>query len=88
MSKQTKKIDNTTLKIDKPTNLTLDDLYTWTIWQFPHKVRGGLCGAVHPPIANYGWLPAVIRVKDKKVQVHAHLDQTFDTPETAAKHVE
>lgn len=88
MSKKPIKINDTPLKTDKPTKLTFDDLYTWTIWQFPSKVQGGAYGAVHPPIAKHGWLPAVIRAKDKKVQVHAHLDETFATPEAAAKFLE
>ena len=88
MSKKKRKVGNVKLKNRQPTNLKFEDLYTWTIWQFPRKVSGGLCGAVHPPIPEHGWLPAVINVKEKKVQVHANLDQTFTTPEEAAKFLE
>lgn len=88
MNKKKRMIDSIKLKNHHPTNLNFADLYTWTIWQFPRKVQGGLCGAVHPPISNHGWLPAVINVKEKKVQVHGNLDQTFITPEEAAKFLE
>lgn len=85
MSKQEQTISNMKLKNHRPTNAKFEDLYTWTIWQFPHKTQGGLCGAVHPPIPQHGWFPAVIQLKEKKVQIHANLDQTFATPEEAAK---
>ena len=88
MSATEKKTGHIMLKKHRPTNLSFEDLHTWTIWQYPRKVPGGLCGAVHPPIPEHGWFPAVINVKEKKVQVHGNLDQPFPTPEEAAKFLE
>ena len=70
----------------KPTRLTFDDLYTWVIWQFPKHKEGGLCGAVHPPSSQHGWFPAIILVNEKCVEVHAHLMEQYETPESAADH--
>jgi hypothetical protein len=47
-------------------------------------VDKGLCGAVRPPVSKHGWYPAVIRLKEKVVQVHGHLDKKFDSPNDAA----
>lgn len=69
-----------------PTCLTYDDLYTWVIWQFPRQKNGGLCGAVRPPIPQHGWIPAVILVDKRCVEVHAHLPQDYPSPEVAAGH--
>jgi hypothetical protein len=88
MSKKKWKIGNIKLKKHRATHLDFRALYTWTIWQFPRKIQSGLCGAVHPPDSEHGWFPAVIIVKEKKAQVYAHLDQTFDSPEEAAKFLE
>lgn len=75
------------LDAKKPTTLTFGELYTWVIWQFPRKKDGGLCGAVHPPTANQGWFPAIIHNKDKRVLVHAHLNESFTTPEAAVEYL-
>jgi hypothetical protein len=69
-----------------PTRLTYDELYTWVIWQFPRQKNGGLCGAVRPPLQQHGWIPAVILVPKKSVEVYAHLNQSYPTPEAAAEH--
>lgn len=87
MSKREKMVGSITLKTQRPTDLKFEDLYTWTIWQFPRKVPGGVCGAVHPPTPEHGWIPAVINIKEKKVQVYANLDQIFTTPEEAANYL-
>lgn len=71
-------------RTNRPTRLTFAELYTWVIWQFPRQKGTGLCGAVRPPIAEHGWFPALIQSKEKRVQVYAHLDETFSTPEAAA----
>ncbi|MEJ2746715.1 MAG: hypothetical protein P8183_02180 [Anaerolineae bacterium] len=90
MSQMKKQIANLLLKSHKPTRLKFEDLHTWTIWRFPRKVENGYCGAVHPPIAAHGWLPAVICVteKFKETHIYGHLDQTFETPEAAANYLE
>jgi hypothetical protein len=75
------------LRLSKPTRLAFEDLYTWTIWQFPRRKTGGLMGAVRPPIAEHGWYPAIIQTKEKQALVHAHLDQVFDSPEDAVEHL-
>ncbi|MCB9418518.1 MAG: hypothetical protein H6667_01835 [Ardenticatenaceae bacterium] len=87
-SKKETMIGDTTLKSHRPTDLKFEEVYTWTIWQFPRKAQGGFCGAAHPPLPKHGWFPAIIYVKEKKVQIHANLDQTFTTPEEAAKFLE
>lgn len=88
MSQSKNKVADVTFADGQPTTLTFRDLYTWTIWQFPRKVNGGLCGAVRPPIAEHEWYPAVVQFKEEKVQVYAHLNQTFPTPENAAEQLE
>lgn len=72
------------IKLDQPTELTFADLHTWVIWQYPRQIGKGLCGAVRPPVPEHGWLPAVIRLKEKVVQIHGHIDQSFDSPNAAA----
>ena len=75
-----------TLSKKHPTKLTYDDLYTWVIWQFPKLKKDGLCGAVRPPIPDHQWYPAIIHLKEKKVDVYAHVDTEYDSPETASEH--
>jgi hypothetical protein len=88
MSQKTRMLDNIKFNNDQPTKLDFYQLYTWTIWQYPRKIKEGLCGAVHPPLPEHGWFPAVIQRKEKKIQVHAHLDKEFETPESAARFLE
>jgi len=87
MSQKGNVVAGITLKMDAPTDLSFGQLFTWTIWQFPRKQAGGLLGAVHPPLAEHGWFPAIIHVKDRRAQVHAHLDETFSSPEAAIDHL-
>lgn len=68
----------------KPTRLNFKQLQDWVIWQFPKSHDKGYCGAVHPPLAEYGWLPAIIQPDKKELHVHGHLAATFDSPELAA----
>lgn len=81
---ETKAIDCLEFDTAKPTELSFAELYTWVIWQFPRKQKRGLFGAVHPPIPEHGWLPAIIYPKKKQLSIHAHLEETFATPEEAA----
>lgn len=86
---QTKKeftLTGVALSKSHPTKLTFDELYTWVIWQFPRSKQKGLCGAVHPPIPEHGWYPAIIFVKEKCVEVYAHHEMLYPTPESAAEH--
>lgn len=48
------------LSSEIPTRLTYGELYSWVIWQYPRPQNGGLCGAVHPPTPQHGWIPAII----------------------------
>jgi len=75
------------LRNDGPTRMAYDDLYTWVIWQFPRPQNGGLCGAVHPPVPQHGWIPAVIYTGKKHLDIYAHLDKQFPTPELAADYL-
>jgi hypothetical protein len=84
MTELTKQVDTIMIKLDQPTELTFSDLYTWVIWQYPRQVEKGLCGAVRPPLPEHGWLPAVIRLKEKVVLVHGHVDKSFSYPAAAA----
>ena len=65
-----KAIDSLQFDSIKPTELSFTELYTWVIWQFPRKQKSGLCGAVHPPIPEFGWLPAIIHPKKQQLTVH------------------
>lgn len=87
MAKESLIIADVALDTREPTTLTFGDLYTWVIWQFPRKMDGGLCGAVHPPTANEGWFPAIILNKEKRVSVHGHVDGAFATPEAAIEYL-
>lgn len=73
------------LKLDNqaPTAVSLDRLYTWVIWQFPRPAEGGYYGAVHPPQENHHWYPAIINANKKSVQIYAHLNTQFASPEDA-----
>ena len=72
------------LNSSKPTTVNQKQLTNWVVWQYPKKIAGGYCGAVHPPTAASGWLPAVIYRNKKEVQVHGHVTEPFDSPESAA----
>ena len=69
---------------DKPTNVALDKLYGWVVWQFPQAQRGGYQGAVRPPTDDHEWIPAVIQADKKRVRIFGNAGQTFPTPEEAA----
>ena len=90
MTDKQQTVANIALHTSKATQVGFDDLHTWVIWQFPRKNKkeGGLFGAVHPPLAEYGWLPAIIHIKDQNVSIHGHLEKTFPSPETAADFLE
>ncbi|MBK8985978.1 MAG: hypothetical protein IPM39_07830 [Chloroflexi bacterium] len=77
-------VANVTLSTSQPTTLTFHQLDGWVIWQFPRKKNAGLSGAVRPSIAKHGWYPAVIYPREKQVQVHAHLDTLYASPEEAS----
>ena len=88
MSEEYTTVANIKLHKQEATDLSFDELQTWVIWQFPRKKKSGLCGAVRPPMAEYEWYPALVHVKEQRVDVLAHLDQQFATPESAAEFVE
>jgi hypothetical protein len=58
------------------------------VWQFPRLRAKGFSGAVHPPIAGYGWYPAIIDPVKRRALIYAHLDEPLRSPEAAAKHIE
>lgn len=88
MSAKRREVESLQLRLDGPTDLSLDDLYTWVVWQFPRLKKSRLCGAVRPPIADHNWYPALISRNDKRVSVYGHLDQDFETPAEAASWLE
>ncbi len=77
-TQQGKKIQ---LDATKPTKLSLKELYHWVIWQFPHASNEGSFAAVHPPLDDSGWYPAVIKSKKRQVLIYGHLDLQFGSPE-------
>lgn len=83
MSSKPTTIAEIKINVDCPTDLSFDDLHTWVIWQFPKKRGTWLCGAVRPPLARHSWLPALIKQKERMVQVHGHTNRDFDTPAEA-----
>ena len=74
------------LHSDRPTTLTYQQLFRWVIWQFPLPRQNGFCGAVRPPEAGQEWIPAIIQSDNERVQVYAHVGETFPTPETAVEY--
>jgi hypothetical protein len=85
MSSKHRQVELVRIRSDRPTSLTLGDLYTWVIWQFPRPKDSGLCGAVRPPIANHTWYPAWISRRDTRVILYGHLDREFSDPSEAAE---
>jgi hypothetical protein len=69
---------------DRPTKVSFSQLKSWVIWQFPRQQGDSLYGAVRPPIAEHTWYPALIAPQRQQAVVYAHLDEPFDSPETAA----
>jgi hypothetical protein len=89
MASHTKtEINGIRLETDKPTNVKLDRLYSWVVWQYPRQRKNGHSGAVHPPIPGFGWFPAIIDADNGRVHIYAHLTDQFPTPELAAKHLD
>ncbi|MBE2202240.1 MAG: hypothetical protein IAE79_26760 [Anaerolinea sp.] len=84
--KTTHLVANLTFFNEQPTTVLREALFNWILWQFPALKQGNLCGAIHPPLAGHGWLPVIIHIHEKKVQVFAHLDLRFDSPETAVEY--
>ena len=68
---------------EQPTRFSFAMLHDWVIWQFPRPHEDGMMGAIHPPLPEHPWYPAIIRAKRKEVIVHAHIETTYDSPETA-----
>lgn len=71
----------------KPTLVTSDALFDWVVWQFPHSKQDGFCGAVHPPLPNHSWYPAIIEESGEKIHVFAHLETHFSSPEEALNYL-
>ncbi|MEZ4513100.1 MAG: hypothetical protein R3C62_14625 [Chloroflexota bacterium] len=83
MNGESKVVDNLNFETTKPTAVSFKQLHNWVIWQFPTPHKSGMCGAVHPPLPNHGWYPAVIDSQRQIVQIFAHLAESYETPETA-----
>jgi phosphoglycolate phosphatase-like HAD superfamily hydrolase len=71
-----------------PTVVSLDELYSWVIWQYPRRKGKGYYGAVRPSDPQWGWLPAVVLADQRRVLVFAHVGELFTTPESAAKYLD
>ncbi|MFW5942309.1 MAG: hypothetical protein ACOC9C_02505 [Chloroflexota bacterium] len=83
-----KNLGSVELSADGPTDLTFDELGDWVIWQFPKLKGKWICGAVHPPQAEYGWLPAAIQPLKRCLRIHANDVTPFASPEEAARWLE
>ncbi|GJM41519.1 MAG: hypothetical protein DHS20C20_18010 [Ardenticatenaceae bacterium] len=82
-----KEIANLKLHATEPTAYKLSLLQEWVVWQFP-KIgpdAKGYCGAVHPPLEKYGWLPALVQPEKDDVLIYGHVPEPFETPELAAE---
>ena len=79
----TRTVANVILNQQEPTSLSRATLFQWIVWQYPRARAGGLCGAVKPPVADHGWYPAILHLETAEVQVFAHLDDHYDSPESA-----
>jgi hypothetical protein len=85
MAAKTVNFGSVELSPDTPTELTFAQLSDWVIWQFPRTKSEWMCGAVHPPQPEYGWLPALINPYEKRLSVYGHQSKLFETPEEAAE---
>ena len=84
MSRETREVSGLVIQDDKPTRVSLSQLRSWVVWQFPRRKGEKLCGAVHPGGNERGWYPALIDGQRDRAEVYGHLDQRFETPEAAA----
>ena len=80
-----KEIAQLKLSSSKPTTFNLKLLQDWVVWQFPKQTANGFCGAVHPPLKEHGWLPAIIHPEQNEAQIYGQVSETFATPELAAE---
>lgn len=71
----------------RPTRLNMKQLQDWVIWQFPKPYDKGYCGAVHPPLEKYGWLPAIVQPEKNEIYIHGNVPETFESPELAAEYL-
>ena len=76
------------LREDGPTELGLEDVADWVVWQFPRPRRGGLCAALHPPETAFGWLPGIVYPEEERLDIYAHAAGPFPTPEEAVAWME
>ena len=82
-----KEIAQLKLSSSKPTTFSLKLLQDWVVWQFPKRMANGFYGAVHPPLQEHGWLPAVIHLEKNEAQIYGQVTETFTTPELAADYL-
>lgn len=83
MTTEQKIIADLTFHLNKPTHFSFEALHHWVIWQFPRPHQGGMMGAVHPPLPDYRWYPAIIKSDSEAVIIHAHAKEEYMSPETA-----
>ncbi|MFL7838151.1 MAG: hypothetical protein ACK2T4_00355 [Candidatus Promineifilaceae bacterium] len=84
-SKEKIKVAGIKLRTDKPTNVAMDQLFGWVIWQFPQPQRRGYQGAVRPPEPEHAWIPAVIEIDNNRVRVYGNAGEMYPTPEKAVE---
>lgn len=77
-----------TFNPDGPTEIPLDKLYHWVIWQYPRRKGKGYYGAVRPPALDGGWYPAIVQADLQRVIVYGQVAEPFPSPEAASKHLE
>ena len=65
MAELTKQVGSINILLEQPTELTFTELTTWVIWQYPHQIEKGLCGAVCPPVTEQGLVSGHNSLKGK-----------------------
>lgn len=85
MRGKTRTIGSVELNLEGPTELSMPDLHSWVLWQYPKLKGGWLIGAAHPPEPAFGWYPARIQPQKQRIQLFANVTDPFSSPEEAAQ---
>lgn len=88
MAQKQHRIGKILLNADQPTPLSISQLHTWAIWQFPKDSNSKEmpCGAVCPPTESLEWFPAQIDFEQNHALIFAHLQEQFSSPEEACSY--
>jgi hypothetical protein len=81
--KPSRVIDGIKLRLDKPTNVAIQRLFGWVIWQFPLPQKKGFQAAVRPPVVGHDWFPAIVRADKNQVKIFGNASEHYTSPEAA-----